>query len=147
LLSAISKVLTGKGIPEASGKTGEYARTDLCHYTSPRSKNAEDWPHIGLQFRAITQDDLKSLASALGNTSVSSKPPSDAYRLTLILAPDNGGTVAHLYLDNDSPVALDQSKLDAVRKCLPRAEFIKSDLAISNQVPLSALLAAYGEEG
>lgn len=40
LLSAISKVLTGKGIPDSKGKPGQYSRTDLCHYTSPRSKNA-----------------------------------------------------------------------------------------------------------
>lgn len=145
LLSAISKVLTGKGIPDSKGNPGQYSRTDLCHYTSPRSKNAEDWPHIGLQFRAVTTEDLKSLGEAIGNTSIASKVPSESYCLTLILAPDNGGIVAHLYLDNDSPVSLDQSKLNAVRKCLPRAEFIKSDLVISNQVPLSSLLAAYGE--
>ena len=145
LLSAISKVLTGKGIPDAKGQPGSYSRTDLCHYTSPRSKNAEDWPHIGLQFRAVTTNDLKALGEAIGNNSIASKSPAESYRLTLILAPDNGGIVAHLYLDNDSPVSLDQSKLEAVRKCLPRAEFIKSDLVISNQVPLTSLLAAYGE--
>ncbi len=145
LLSAVSKVLTGKGIPDANGNPGPYSRTDLCHYTSPRSKNAEDWPHIGLQFRSVTQSDLKSLSDARGNTSIASKTPSDAYRLTFILAPDNGDIVAHLYLDNDSPLSLDKSKLDAVRKCLPRAEFIKSDLVISNQVPLASLLAAFGE--
>ena len=145
LLSAISKVLTGKGIPDAKGNPGKYSRTDLCHYTEPRSKNAEDWPHIGLQFRAVTQEDLKALGDAVGNASVASKVPIETYRLTLILAPDNGGTVAHLYFDNDSPVSLDAAKLLAVRKCLPRAEFIKSDLVIANQVPLSSLLAAYGE--
>ncbi len=145
LLGAVSKVLTGHGIPDADGNTGEYSRTDLCHYTSPRSKNAEDWPHIGLQFKAVKQENLKAIADALGNASIASKVPSDTYCLTLILAPDNGGTVAHLYLDNDSPVALDNAKLNAVRKCLPRVEFIKSDLVISDQVPISALLAAYGE--
>lgn len=145
LLSAVSKVLTGKGIPDAKGNPGKYSRTDLCHYTSPRSKNAEDWPHIGLQFRAVSQEDLKGLGEAVGNASVASKAPSESYRLTLILAPDNGDIVAHLYFDNDSPVSLDNAKLGAVRKCLPRAEFIKSDLVISNQVPLSSLLAAFGE--
>lgn len=145
LLSAVSKVLTGKGIPDATGKPGSYSRTDLCHYTSPRSKNAEDWPHIGLQFRAVSQEDLRMLGDAIGNSSIASKVPGESYRLTLILAPDNGGTVGHLYLDNDSPVSLDETRLKAVRECLPRVEFIKSDLVISNQVPLSSLLAAYGE--
>jgi predicted ATPase len=144
LLSAISKVLTGKGIPEAKGRKGDYSRTDLCHYTSPRSKNAEDWPHIGLQFRGVTQDDLKKLGEAVGNASVASKAPGEDYRLTLILAPDNGGTTAFVYFGNDSPVALDDGKLRAVRGCLPRVEFIQSDLPISDQVPISALLAAFG---
>ena len=146
LLSAVSKVLTGQGIPEAKGRTGTYSRTDLCHYTSPRSKNADDWPDIGLQFRGLTQEDLKRLGTASGNSSIGGKAPSESYRLTLILAPDNGSTVAHLYLDNDSPVALDEAKLQAVRGCLPRVEFIKSELAISDQVPISSLLAAYGEQ-
>jgi hypothetical protein len=145
LLSAISKVLTGMGIPEAEGKVGSYSRTDLCHYTSPRSKNADDWPNIGLQFRAVSQEDLKAIGGAIGNSSIATKAPSEGYCLTLVLAPDNGGTVAYLYLDNEGPVALDEAKLQAVRKCLPRTEFIKSDLAISNQVPISALLAAYGQ--
>ena len=42
LLSAISKVITGKGIPDGFGEGREFSRTDLCHYTSPRNKNAED---------------------------------------------------------------------------------------------------------
>lgn len=138
--------MTGRGIPEAKGRTGSYSRTDLCHYTSPRSKNADDWPHIGLQFRGLTQEDLKKLGTALGNSSIGGKVPSESYRLTLILAPDNGSAVAHLYLDNDSPVTLDEAKLQAVRGCLPRVEFIKSELAISDQVPISSLLAAYGEQ-
>src|SRR5947209_16779337 len=90
LLSAISKVITGKGIPESKGKAGIYSRTDLCHYTSPRSKNADDWPHIGLQFHGVTQDDLKKLGEAIGNQNLGTKEPAKNYLLTLILAPDNG---------------------------------------------------------
>ena len=146
LLSAISKVLTGSGIPEAKGRTGSFSRTDLCHYTSPRSKNADDWPHVGLQFRGLTQEDLKRLGAAAGNNSAGVKVPSESFRVTLVLAPDNGGTVAHLYLDNETPLALDEVKLQAVRGCLPRVEFIKSELAISDQVPIASLLAAYGEQ-
>src|SRR4051812_36359111 len=46
LLSAISKVITGNGIPDGFGEGRAFSRTDLCHYTSPRSKNAEDWPNV-----------------------------------------------------------------------------------------------------
>lgn len=144
LLSAISKVLTGHGIPEARGRTGTYSRTDLCHYTSPRSKNAEDWPHVGLQFGSITHEELKKIGDAIDNSGIGDKAPPDNYRITLILAPNKTETKAHLYLDSNSALPLNDAKLQAVRKCLPRVEFIKSELAISDQVPIAALAAAYG---
>jgi predicted ATPase len=147
LLSAISKVITGTGIPDASGKKGRFSRTDLCHYTSQRSKNAEDWPNIGLQFRSVTQADLQAIGRAIDQSGLGKSAPHDGYQFTLVLAPDNSETQAFLYLDDDDkPVRLDASKLEAVRKCLPRVEFIKSDLVISDQVPIGTLLGAYGGE-
>ena len=147
LLSAISKVITGKGIPDADGRKGGFSRTDLCHYTSQRSKNAVDWPNIGLQFRSVTQSDLQAIGRAIDQPSLGKAAPHDTYRFTLVLAPDNTGTQAFLFLDtDDKPVRLDASKLEAVRKCLPRVEFIKSDLVISDQVPIGTLLSAYGVE-
>src|ERR1700675_2868047 len=61
LLSAISKVLMGKGIPDDFGEGRDYSRTDLCHYMSQRSKNAEDWPHVGLQFKSLTASEMESI--------------------------------------------------------------------------------------
>lgn len=142
LLSAISQVLIGKGIPSAEARGGKYSRTDLCHYTSPRSKNAEDWPHIGLQFDEATADEIKNVLSAAG---VSPARVSDSSQFTLILAPDNAETVAYLYIGTAEPHALSEESLNAVREYLPRVEFIKSDLGISDQVPITSLLSAYGE--
>lgn len=148
LLSAISKVIRGTGIPEANGKTGAFSRTDLCHYTSPRNKNAEDWPNVGLQFKAVTQTDLEAIGKAISQTTLGKTSPGESYRLTLVIAPDNAEAQAYLFLDDDEkPVTLDTAKLAAVRKCLPKVEFIKSELAISDQVPISALLNALGDGG
>lgn len=145
LLAAISKVLTGKGIPDINGEAGPYSRTDLCHYTSPRSKNAEDWPDIGLQFRDFSQGELKAIGDAIGQTSLGKATPGTGYRITLIIAPDNAGVEAHLYADDsDTAIPLDGSRLEKLRSCLPKVEFIKSDLAISDQVPIGALLSALG---
>jgi predicted ATPase len=145
LLSAISKVITGKGIPDGNGRTGEFSRTDLCHYTSQRSKNAEDWPNVGLQFQAVTQADLQAVGKVIEQNALGKTAPPDSYRLTLVLAPDNAGTDAYLFLDtDDKPVGLDAAKLTELRKCLPKVEFIKSELAISDQIPIGVLLAGYG---
>jgi hypothetical protein len=35
---------------------------------------------------------LKGIGEAIGNVSIASKVPGEGYRMTLILAPDNGGT-------------------------------------------------------
>lgn len=145
LLAAISKVLTGQGIPDVNGNAGPYSRTDLCHYTSPRSKNAEDWPHIGLQFKNISPGELKQIGDAIGQASLGKATPGTGYRITLIIAPDNNGVEGHLYADDsDTPITLDKGKLAKLRGCLPKVEFIKSDLAISDQVPIGALLSALG---
>ncbi|OWY71563.1 hypothetical protein B7486_07700 [cyanobacterium TDX16] len=145
LLAAISKVLTGNGIPDINGNAGPYSQTDLCHYTSPRSKNAEDWPHIGLRFKDISPTELKSIADAIGQASLSKTTLTPAYHFALVIAPDNAEVEAFLYLDDsDTHIPLDRAKLAKLRGCLPKVEFIKSDLAISDQVPIGALLSALG---
>ena len=98
LLSAISKVITGKGIPDGFGEGREFSRTDLCHYTSPRSKNAEDWPNIGLQFSSLTKDELKGIGTAAGSDTIAKYSPSPETLLTLVIAPDKSqSTAAYLY--------------------------------------------------
>ena len=143
LLSAISKVLTGKGIPDGFGKDRMFSRTDLCHYMSQRSKNAEDWPNIGLQFTSLTSGELQAVRTAIGKDSFAKSIAPENSILTLVLAPDNTGTEAYLFSGNDS-VTLKASELETLRKCLPTVDFIRSELAISDQVLILALIAAYG---
>lgn len=143
LLNAVSKVITGKGIPDEFGEERTFSRTDLCHYTSPRNKNSEDWPNIGLQFNELTEQDVKAVGAAAGNDAMSKHAASTGSILTLVLAPDHSsGTQAHLYLDGHQ-CQLDASKLAAVRQCLPTVHFIRSKLAFSDQIPIHTLLTAY----
>lgn len=143
LLSAISKVLTGKGIPDGFGSGSDFSRTDLCHYTSPRSKTASDWPNVGLQFSQLSQSEMKAIGDAAGNEKLSKIKPTPDTRLTLVIAPNPQQKVwAHLFLADDH-VKLDKSQLEEVRKCLPRVEFIRSEIAFSDQIPIKSLLAAY----
>lgn len=147
LLSAISKVITGHGIPESNGESTAYSRTDLCHYTSPRSKNAEDWPNVGLQFKDVSQTELEAIGNAIEQPSFGKTKPDASYLLTVVIAPNNRGTEAYLYPhDAENPVELDKAKLDKLRGCLPKVEFIKSGLAFSDQVPIGTLLNALGRK-
>lgn len=117
LLSAISKVLTGQGIPEFDNATSTYSRTDLCHYTSPRSKNAEDWPNIGLQFKDITQEELQAVGNAIGQQSLGKTSDSTPYVFTLVIAPDNEDTEAYVYLNGaEARIELDKTKLTELRR-------------------------------
>ena len=143
LLCAISQVITGKGIPDGFGDGRDFSRTDLCHYTSPRSKNATDWPNIGLQFTDLSKNELKAIGEAAGNEIIAKHTPTSETLLTLVLAPNAGtSTAAYLFLEGNQ-VNLDDAQLSKVRERLPTVRFIRSDLAFSDQIPIQSLLSAY----
>ena len=94
LLSAISKVVNGTGLPDGRGSAREFSRTDLCHYSSIRSKNADAWPNVGLEFTDLTAKDAANISRVFADRGWS---PAAGHRFTLILAPDSSGTEAYLY--------------------------------------------------
>ena len=144
LICAVSKVITGKGIPEDDRGPRPFARTDLCHFASVRSKNAEAWPNIGMEFQGLTDYEISQINTATGKNLVFGSEP----RFTLIIAPKGKSGHGHLYPGKQpNSVTLDEQQLDAVREILPDVKFIKSDVAISDDVPLSDLLAAMGSTG
>ncbi|GHT36633.1 hypothetical protein FACS189427_08630 [Planctomycetales bacterium] len=146
LLSAISKVLTGKGIADGFSDDGSpFSRTDLCHYTAQRSINAIDWPNIGVVFNHLTLDEIEKITQSAGTTIPSSKN-STIDRFAVVLAPDGKDIQAYLYFDGSQSISLDAEKLSAVRSCLPRVEFIHSNLAIEDQFCINALIKAYKNE-
>jgi energy-coupling factor transporter ATP-binding protein EcfA2 len=143
LLSAISKVLTGKGIADGYGADGSpFSRTDLCHYTIQKNVNAVDWPNIGLVFDC-TSDEINKIAQI-------AKTPcnSDTTRFTVILAPETNenSKYAHLFFGNTTTVIIDEKKLNEIRKLLPKLEFIHSNLAMEDQFYINALINAYNEK-
>jgi predicted ATPase len=143
LISAISKVVTGNGIPDDERKTRAFARTDLCHFASVRSKNAEAWPHIGMEFLGVSQPEAEKIAKAVGRRHDFGRDG----RFTLIVAPAES-VYAYLYADNQpGPTELTEAQLNTLRRVLPTVQFIKSDVAIQDDVPVSDLLSAMGGTG
>jgi len=144
LLSAISKVVTGKGLEEIDRKARSFSRTDLCHYSSIRSKNADAWPNIGLEFSDLTADDATRLGAAITNRSWQ---PKEGGRFTLILAPSSKNTedVAYLYPENSEPfIALDEKQLTQTRQCLPQIRFIQSKAELSDDIHIADVLSHFG---
>jgi ABC-type phosphate/phosphonate transport system ATPase subunit len=81
LLNAIAKVIRGSG----TDPQDEFKRTDLCHYASVRTKNAEAWPNIGLEFTMENKAERQQLNGLVGaSVAVSDEP----VRFALLLAPD-----------------------------------------------------------
>ncbi|MBX3424252.1 MAG: AAA family ATPase [Pirellulales bacterium] len=144
LISAISKVIKGTGIPGAWDKGREFGLTDLCHYASVRSKNATVWPNIGMEFAELSEQEKNSIGEALGAKGAS-LDFGDASRFTVILGPKSDEEFAYVYVGNSTtPVTLDKSTFGALRKLLPTVKFIQSNVAISDHVPICDLLAEMG---
>lgn len=140
LISAIIKVITGK---DANGE--EFSRTDLCHYASIRSKNADLWPNIGLQFIA-SHEETEAFCGGTKLKAPSSSEERDV-TITVVLAPDGKDQAAIVYLDDDqTPHKLNSTALSEARKHFPEVKFIDSNVPIADQISLGALLGAYGDQ-
>lgn len=146
LLSAIAKVITGKGLPDERDRFLPFDKVDLCHYASVRNKNASAWPNIGIEFSEVSDAEWARLSDAVRQALTKTD------RFTLILAAvgdtvkvEENGPVAYLYLgDASNSVSLSAAQLAAVRKCLPTLRFIKSDVAMRDELPVDDLLASLG---
>ncbi len=150
LLSAVSKVLTGRGIPgdpfSGQSKPGAYDQTDLCHFASLLGKNAEIWPHIGLTFSHLSRDEYKAIQNAAGQNAAPVPSSAEMPPVTLILGPQNTGAAGQLYMGSNTPTLLNEDLLDTVRKVLPNVRFINSQLPLPDQISLLELLSASGSE-
>ena len=119
LLSAISKVINGKGVPgDPFSQTSEgdpYSQTDMCHFAAVLSKNLEEWPHVGLEFGDLTSQQLSSILQAVGKTT-----NGNAQNISVFLMPTKD-SVGRLYVGTDNePILLSQQQLDKVkRSCQP----------------------------
>lgn len=138
LLSALSKVINGYGIPEADGKRSQFNVTDLCHYASIRDKNASGWPNIGTTFSNVDAVELSQIVEA----SQAKPPKGQCTEITLILAHDsNQEGVLYFGRDKEHVVPLCKDKLANVRKALPNIEFIQSEVPLASELPIDDLLA------
>lgn len=142
LLNAISKVIRGTGIET----NDEFKLTDLCHYADVRTRNVEAWPNIGLEFIISDASELASLGKAMGDVEVPTHSQTTSF--TLLLAPDSDKSKpARVFIEpKEAQYLLDEKQLDAVRKLLPSVQFIDSKAQLSSEIPLTRLLAAYGDK-
>lgn len=144
LISAISKVICGTGLPSEWDKGREFGLTDLCHYASVRSKNATVWPNIGMEFSELSGDEKAAVGEALG-TKGASLDFGDTSCFTVVVGPKSDAEYAFIYIGNgDNPVTLDKDGLAKLRETLPTVKFIQSDVAISDHVAICDLLAEMG---
>ena len=143
LLSAISKVLTGEGI-----QNNAFSRTDLCHFASIADKNANIWPNIGLEIELENDAELQRILDAIGGSSAPVRKGGDLPRIVLILCPGNGDNEAALYVGiNDQPILLKKTQLKAVRNVLPAVKFIRSNVAMADEIHIGCILADYDPKG
>jgi len=144
LISAISKVITGCGIPDDRDRSAAFDRMDLCHFASQRSRNADRWPNIGLQFTDLTPIERGHFSTLAESVSPAAKGTFAEGDVTLVLARVES-TVAYAFGDLQAePIPLNQDQLDEIRKHLPTVLFIKSDVGLRDEIPLASLLEAYG---
>ncbi len=135
LLSAISKVMRGAGIPD-DRKEATFDVTDLCHYASVKDKNAESWPNIGLEFECDSAEFESILKAAGSRRSAPSNP-----RFLLILAPVRESPAVLFIGDEPEAIRLTGGQLSAIRAQLPPIEFIRSDIPLSDEVVIDDILA------
>lgn len=140
LLNAINKVIRGSGIQG----NGAFARTDLCHYAGVRKINVQAWPNIGLQFLVETSEQIAKLRKAVGSDAGTNTLEKTTF--TIILAPDDESFGVAYFEPNPDPIILDKAKVDAVRACLPRTQFINSSALLPSEIPLADLIRGYDPE-
>ena len=140
LLSAIAKVLTGKGIDGSP-----FLQTDLCRYaTVPEHiDSAHRWANIGVQFD--TTDDGEDLAGALrkANITDAAKPHS----ITVIIGDPSPEIGAHVFIDSGpTPRKIKLKELEDLRSCLPRIQFIDAKSALPDNLTFDELSTALGKD-
>ncbi len=135
LLSAISKVIRGVGIPDDRGEA-RFDVTDLCHYASVKDKNAEVWPNIGLEFDCQPSE-LQAILQAAGQPTSSTS----GKRFTLVLAPRDDKAAWIFLSGQELPIGITNDQLDSIRKHLVPVEFIHSEIPLPDEVIVDDILA------
>jgi ABC-type cobalamin/Fe3+-siderophores transport system ATPase subunit len=141
LLSAISKVVTGEGGPTDLHR--RYGRTDLCHFSSSDSANADVWPEIGLTFTDLSADEWTSLKT-VGTLGQVVSPPGS---LTLVVVSDaaESDVQAHVFCPGFA-AKLNAEQLTLLRAYLPAVRFIDAAMAIGDHVDIGELISGYGAQ-
>lgn len=149
LLSAISKVINGYGLPNEANRELPFDRVDLCHYASVRNKRAEAWPNLGLEFSEVSQNEWSKLETAIGVSSLRNSRNAFTLVLTRQLhdigdqEPEKAIEAVIYAGDRQTLTTLDAAQLKKVRETvLPVVKFIKSDAEMRSELPIDDLLCS-----
>ncbi len=148
LLSAISKVFTGKGVGDEADL--EYAVQDICRYCAFEGLDQDIWPNIGVEFTFEDHQEYSGFLKAVGLAVPTAEGEESAApkRCTVIL----GGSQAeaqfaqvHFPSSTVPSSAVSKSKWkEACEKTLPALKFINAKVPLSNELHVQQLLALYG---
>ena len=141
LLSAIAKVLTGKGIDGAL-----FQQTDLCRYaTIPEQIDSSlRWPNIGVKFD--TTDDGEDLSSALRKANITD--PIKPKTISIVIGDPMPEIGAQIFIDGGpTPRKIKPDELTALRSALPRIQFIDAKSALPDNLTFDELSSALGNDG
>lgn len=136
LLSAISKVITGRGI---DGK--DFRHTDLCRYSSfPEDiKSFSRRANIGLIIES--DDGGKDIAAALKQAEISDS--GGASTIAIVLGDPGDGISANIFIDNQpTPRKIGEKALEALRSALPKIQFIDARAALPDNLTYEEIVAA-----
>jgi putative AbiEii toxin of type IV toxin-antitoxin system len=140
LLSAIAKVLTGKGIDGAA-----FPQTDLCRYaTVPENiDSSRRWANIGLQFD--TENEGDDLGAALRKANI--PDPVKPRTIAVVIGDPSPDIGAQVFIDGGpTPRKIKPEELEALRTCLPRIEFIDAKSALPDNLTFNELSNALGKD-
>lgn len=140
LLSAISKVLTGKGIDGSP-----FQQTDLCRYAivPEHIDSSQRWANIGIQFDAEDEGDELGAALRMANITDSVKPKS----ITIVIGDPSPEIGAYVFIDRSpTPRRIKPEDLTKLRTCLPRIQFIDARAALPDNLMFDELAMALNQE-
>ncbi|MEM6776870.1 MAG: hypothetical protein AAF670_04380 [Planctomycetota bacterium] len=135
LLGAIEKVRNGE-----TSDGHPYSVRDICRYSGLLNVAEDIWPEIGLEFSFDTALELQAAAAGLGFQNPSTK---DMKIRVFICGSED--PYASVYDSEGNELAKIAKKQDweTKKQFLPDVVFVRSDLALKNQVHISQLMSRY----
>lgn len=149
LLSAIAKLLTGKG--NADDLEQPYAIQDICRYCAFEELEKNIWPNLGIEITFDSGEEFVSCLKAAGLTNAAAPTNQNGKPVRCTAIVDGSrpeGKFASVYDSADGHVG-DVARgawFEFCKSHLPAYHYIDARMALSNEVHVNQLLAMYKEK-